>query len=183
MKLAIVFPGIGYHCDKPLLYYSKKIAKQYEYIIHEVHYSGFSKNINENEKTMKEAFQLAYDQVEDQLNSIDFNEFNSILFIEKSIGTAVGWKYANQHKIKAHHIYLTPVEASIKTIDLPGIVFHGTHDPWANTDTVIAECKKKKLPLTLIENGNHSLETHHIQKDIDTLKRIMKQIENYIINL
>lgn len=27
MKLAILFPGIGYHTDKPLLYYSKKILK------------------------------------------------------------------------------------------------------------------------------------------------------------
>jgi len=26
MKIAVVFPGIGYHVDKPLLYYSKKIA-------------------------------------------------------------------------------------------------------------------------------------------------------------
>lgn len=26
MKLAVVFPGIGYHVDKPLLFYSKKIA-------------------------------------------------------------------------------------------------------------------------------------------------------------
>lgn len=23
MKLAVFFPGIGYHCDKPLLYYSE----------------------------------------------------------------------------------------------------------------------------------------------------------------
>ena len=26
MKLAVIFPGIGYHTDKPLLYYSKKLA-------------------------------------------------------------------------------------------------------------------------------------------------------------
>ena len=25
-KLAVLFPGIGYHCDKPLLYYSAKLA-------------------------------------------------------------------------------------------------------------------------------------------------------------
>ena len=24
-KLAVIFPGIGYHTDKPLLYYGKKI--------------------------------------------------------------------------------------------------------------------------------------------------------------
>ena len=27
-KLAVIFPGVGYHTDKPLLYYSKKIASQ-----------------------------------------------------------------------------------------------------------------------------------------------------------
>ena len=34
-KLAIIFPGIGYHSDKPLLYYSRKLAKErgYEEII------------------------------------------------------------------------------------------------------------------------------------------------------
>ena len=25
-KLAVVFPGVGYHADKPLLYYSRKLA-------------------------------------------------------------------------------------------------------------------------------------------------------------
>ena len=31
MKLAVFFPGIGYHCDKPLLYYSQKLAKECGY--------------------------------------------------------------------------------------------------------------------------------------------------------
>ena len=25
-KLVVYFPGIGYHCDKPLLYYSRRLA-------------------------------------------------------------------------------------------------------------------------------------------------------------
>lgn len=29
MKLTVLFPGIGYHTDKPLLYYSKKLAAGY----------------------------------------------------------------------------------------------------------------------------------------------------------
>ena len=28
-KIAVVFPGVGYHADKPLLYYSRKLAAQY----------------------------------------------------------------------------------------------------------------------------------------------------------
>ena len=31
MKAAVFFPGIGYHCDKPLLYYSRKLAKECGY--------------------------------------------------------------------------------------------------------------------------------------------------------
>ena len=31
MKLAVFFPGIGYHCDKPLLYYSRKLAQEWGY--------------------------------------------------------------------------------------------------------------------------------------------------------
>ena len=32
-KLAVIFPGVGYHTDKPLLYYSKKLAFQNGYEI------------------------------------------------------------------------------------------------------------------------------------------------------
>ena len=31
MKVAVFFPGIGYHCDKPLLYYSRKLAQECGY--------------------------------------------------------------------------------------------------------------------------------------------------------
>lgn len=40
-KLAVLFPGIGYHCDKPLLYYSKKCLSAYGYEIIEVNYKHF----------------------------------------------------------------------------------------------------------------------------------------------
>ena len=32
-KIAVVFPGVGYHADKPLLYYSRKIVGRYGYEI------------------------------------------------------------------------------------------------------------------------------------------------------
>ena len=38
-KLAVIFPGVGYHSDKPLLYYSKKLAKNHGYEIKEVKYT------------------------------------------------------------------------------------------------------------------------------------------------
>ena len=28
-RIAVIFPGVGYHVDKPLLYYSRKLAGKY----------------------------------------------------------------------------------------------------------------------------------------------------------
>ena len=42
-KLAVIFPGVGYHTDKPLLYYSKKLAAESGYMIKEVSYGNFPK--------------------------------------------------------------------------------------------------------------------------------------------
>ena len=53
-RLAVIFPGIGYHCDKPILYYSRKLAKEQEYKeIISLEYSYTEKNIRGNEKRMK----------------------------------------------------------------------------------------------------------------------------------
>ena len=52
-RLAVIFPGIGYHCDKPILYYSRKLAKEQEYKeIISLEYSYTEKNIRGNEKRM-----------------------------------------------------------------------------------------------------------------------------------
>ena len=48
-RLAVIFPGIGYHCDKPILYYSRKLAKEQEYKeIISLEYSYTEKNRNKN---------------------------------------------------------------------------------------------------------------------------------------
>ena len=39
-KAAVVFPGIGYHTDKPLLYYGKKLAAARGYEIVDVPYGN-----------------------------------------------------------------------------------------------------------------------------------------------
>ena len=48
MKLAILFPGIGYHTDKPLLYYSKKILKNMNYELKEIHFKNLDFDLNKS---------------------------------------------------------------------------------------------------------------------------------------
>ena len=51
-KLAVIFPGVGYHTDKPLLYYSKKIAAQNGYEIREVPYGNFPQGVKGSKEKM-----------------------------------------------------------------------------------------------------------------------------------
>ena len=105
-KLVIIFPGIGYHCDKPLLYYAKKLAKEhgYEEIV-SLKYSYIGKNIRGNEKKMQEACDILYQQAEKQLELIDFSKYAEVVFISKSVGTVISSSYAQKYKIKCKQIF------------------------------------------------------------------------------
>ena len=99
MKLAILFPGIGYHTDKPLLYYSKKILKNMDYEIKEIHFSSLDFDLNKSKDE-------AYKQAKDQIEQIDLDMYDSILFISKSIGTYCAAKLAHEYKL-TDNIYLS----------------------------------------------------------------------------
>lgn len=179
-KLAVIFPGIGYHTDKPLLYYSKKIASDMGYEIIEVPYKGFPKKVKGSVEKMEQVFQIAMSQTESVLSQTEFDRYEDVLFISKSVGTAVAAAFAKKHSIKARHIYYTPVKESTSVLLCPGIVFHGTKDGWVETGYLKKVCEEKQLPLYITENGNHSLENGDTLEDLRNLLEVMKQTQDYI---
>ena len=71
MKLAVFFPGIGYHCDKPLLYYSRKLVQEYGYEkIVTLNYTYDGKNLRGNEEKIQQAFDSLYIQAENSLKEL-----------------------------------------------------------------------------------------------------------------
>ena len=44
-KLVVIFPGMGYNGDKPLLYYTKKLAKAAGYDVIDVTYEVYLRYI------------------------------------------------------------------------------------------------------------------------------------------
>ncbi|MBO5093824.1 MAG: alpha/beta hydrolase [Lachnospiraceae bacterium] len=178
-KIAVVFPGIGYHTDKPLLYYGKKLAREHGYEIVEASYGGFPKDVKGNAEKMQEAFFSALAQAEELLSGVDFGSFEKTVFLSKSVGTAVAAAYAKKHEIKAQHIYFTPVEQSFAFMEQEGIVFHGTADPWVDTETVKRGCAERKLPLYVKESANHSMETGDVCRDLEILEEIMRLCEAF----
>lgn len=183
MKLAVIFPGIGYHTDKPLLYYSRKLAQQYHYEIIPVSYDGFPADVKGSPEKMKAAFLSAMEQTETLLKDVDFSLYDTCLFISKSVGTAVAAAYARNHRLTTCNVFYTPVEASFSFMEQAGIVFTGTSDPWVEAALVKRECAKRNLPLFITKDGNHSLETGDAMTDLRNINKIMEQTRSYIVQI
>lgn len=180
MKLAVLFPGIGYHVDKPLMYYGRKLAVQRGYEVKGVPYGNFPDGVKGSPEKMKQAFLCAMQQTEEILGSMDFSQYEEILFISKSVGTAVASAYGAKHGLHTRNLYFTPVEESFSFMEQPGVVFHGTADPWVMTETVRKGCREKGFPLILIERGNHSLETGKTKRDLKILKKVIGIAGRYV---
>jgi hypothetical protein len=180
-KLAVIFPGIGYHCDKPLLYYSKKLAREqgYQEII-SLKYSYTGENIRGNKEKMQEVFEILYQQAEKQLETIDFLKYEEILFISKSVGTAISSAYVQKYRIKCKQILYTPLEETYKFEHSDAIAFLGTSDPWSDTLNVETLSNVQNVPIYMYKNADHSLETGNIIEDIMTLEDVMKKTKEYL---
>ncbi|MCM1123456.1 MAG: alpha/beta hydrolase [Eubacterium sp.] len=176
MKIAVFFPGIGYHCDKPLLYYSGKIAGQCQYELCRLAYSGLSKE-------MDKAFGQTFAQTEEALSQIDWNQYEDVLFVSKSIGTIVASAYAQKHEVNCRNIYYTPLAQMFSFAPQRGIVFHGTDDPWVETEIVRTGCREHHLPLHIIEGVNHSLEAKDdAMRNLGILTQVMELTQSYIVD-
>ena len=183
MKLALIFPGIGYHADKPLLYYSTRLARNAGFDTRTIQYDPFPDDALGSRERMIACVRQALDAAEAQFGSIDFTQYEKLLFISKSIGTAVASLFADRHGLTPFHFYFTPVDASIPRLQPRGIVFHGTADPLATTDLVAETCREKGLPLHLTGHGNHSLETGQVLDDVRELRHVLELCGHYLKTL
>ena len=183
-KIAVIFPGMGYHSDKPLLYFSKRLAREIGYEIIEVNYEFpyKAREIMNDKVRMKEAFEIAADQIKEELGEISFTDYSDVLFIGKSIGTALAAYYDRQLQVGARHLVFTPVPQTFDMLrEEAGIVFHGLDDPWCPTDIARSRCGELGLELYTVDKANHSLETGSAAKDIHNLRGIMQKAKQFIV--
>ena len=179
-KIACLFPGIGYTCDKPLLYYSWKLLKGLGWEVVPVPYTGFPADVKGHPEKMRQAAQTALEQAEEILRDIEWSDYAEILLIGKSIGTAVCAAYAQRHHLRCRQILFTPVEETFRFADSRSIAFHGTADPWADTKAIEECCRRTGIPLYETEAANHSLETGIVDDDIEIMRKTMQTVKAYI---
>ncbi len=180
MKLCVIFPGIGYHCEKPLLYYSAKLARSKGYDVIPLKFSGFDNSTKGNEEKMSAAAAHALEQAEAQLADTDFSKYEKIVFIGKSIGTIACLAYRELYGTNASCILLTPLAMTFESLSHRCTAFHGTADQWADTESIRKLCIKHLVPLNEYENANHSLETGDTFTDIRTVLDVTEKIADLL---
>lgn len=181
-KLAIFFPGIGYHCDKPLLYYARKLTQEcgYEESI-SLSYSYDGRNIRGDEQKMQQAFEALYAQAGAAAVKSGFWEnISEILFVSKSVGTIIASNYAWKYKIPCQQVLYTPLKQTYVFPHENAIAFIGTKDPWSNTEEVVRLSKQQKVPIYVYEEANHSIETPDTMKNLELLTDVMEKTKRYI---
>ena len=161
MKLAVFFPGIGYHCDKPLLYYSRKLVQEYGYEkIVTLNYTYDGKNLRGNEEKMRQAFDSLYIQAENSLKEIAFD--------------------AEAQRIPCRHILYTPLKETYAFGHEAAVAFIGNSDPWSDVKKVADLSEKQNVKIHIYEGANHSLETKSVRDNLDILKDVMEKTSRYM---
>ncbi len=178
--VAVLFPGIGYTCDKPLLYYAAKAASEAGYEVIRAAYGNFPRNVKGDPQKMRACFLSAFEQAEALLQEVDWSGCGRIVFIGKSIGTVVAARYAGKHGLSVGSVLLTPLKETFDVPNKRAIAFHGTADPWAETDEIAAACAEQGIPLYRTDGANHSLETGNVSADLQTLGQTVEIVRRFL---
>ena len=179
-KLVVLFPGVGYHNDKPLMYYTKKIAASYDDEIVELTYdlSSVASSIKGNEEKTKQALDEAFEQINEKLKGVKFEDYERVIFVGKSIGTAIMARFAFTYELDVDMIIFTPIPETFSYLGpCEGLLFHGASDPYCDTDMCVQLCDEMSLTYAVIPEANHSLETGDVEKDIFNLSKVMSAVD------
>ena len=84
-------------------------------------------------------------------------EFLAAFCLFQSIGTVISSAYASRHDLTVKSILFTPLAETFSFPLAGSIAFHGTADPWAETDSIRELAAQKEVPIFLTQNANHSL--------------------------
>lgn len=180
-KLAVVFPGIGYTCDKPLLYYAEDLAVQNGYESKRITYTlPGETRIRGNLEKMEEAFRILYARAEECLSDVEWKRYDEIVFISKSIGTVIAAAYATKLSgCEIRHILYTPLEYTFDHHPQNAIGFLGTADSWCVPEKVLSRAKEEGIPMHIYEGADHSLEIGNVLADLDTIKDVMERTKSF----
>jgi len=155
--LIVLFPGIRYSAECPLLYYAALEYKRRGYKVISVDY-GVSSSAE-----LEEYFSKAAAGVKKFFSDFNFSEYGDIVFASKSVGTALALKAQDDFNLKrARHILLTPINLTLPLMQTERIykcIVSSRADSYIDIAKLEELAKEKDLPLTVFDCLGHRLES------------------------
>lgn len=183
-KIAIMFPGVGYTCVKPLLYYTASAAADKGF---EVIKLDYGKEIHEfrgrSQEDLLPVIEIGEIRSYNQLKGINWKEYDRILFISKSIGTTIACRMEKRLGIKAIQFLMTPIPSTIPYLDgIEGCFFSGTGDPYIAEELVRKAAKEYPDKVGgIFEGCNHSLEKKgDTEGNLSNLMAVIKKLQEWM---
>ncbi len=158
-KLAVLFPGTGYTCDKPLLRVCAEAyaAKGYEVV--PLSYGGLDFRAME---TIAEAVDAAAAAVRGQVAALGASGCADVVFVGKSLGTLVAPRLDAELGVGARHLWLTPTADALPYLARGTVrVFAaavGRLDSHVDVAALTALCADRGVRCAVFAGAGHSLE-------------------------
>lgn len=177
-KLAVLFPGVRYGEDCPLLYYP---GMKYEEKGYELVTADYQMNGENSLEHLKDFAEVAEGNVKKQLENMNLSQYEKIVFVEKSIGTVIGMKIEDELELEhVTHVVLTPIHNTVSLLNEKRNISYmatGNKDNMIDLSKLRQACKKYKIPLTVIKDVGHRLEKGtDTKRNLKILQEIMKKI-------
>lgn len=172
-KLIVIFPGVGYGLDSPLLYFADFLYETNGYErIHMNYQSIFTDRELSLDKKLEKVRAYIFEQVKD----VDFALYDEVVFLSKSIGSVEAGILAQRLGVEVIQIFITPIEEAILYCNTNSYVIIGTED---KAYQIYKEyCDKHNIKALYVDDANHSLEVvNKPYESIDVLKSVMQFIE------
>lgn len=156
-RIVVAFPGTGYTCGEKLFAGCIDVYRERGYECAALDFSSIPfKQI----ETVEEAIEAAKPVMLEQLNGVCFERYSDVVFISKSLGTALAAWLAGEKRIAARQLFLTPIAQCLECAPDPASVIGmviGTEDKVIDYRIVESFCAERGIDCLVVDNVGHSL--------------------------
>lgn len=168
-KLAVLFPGMNYSCELPLLHYAGSAALELGFDVLGLEY-GYQ--AARTEMDIKDLPTIVH-ECSEAISSI-LGEYEQVVFISKSLGTIVAGEVHRKLQMETRHIYLTPLQQTVSFINsTDGIVIYGGKDALFGEEAVKQVAPEGNLRIIVIPDADHGLQVGSVRANLDILRDIV----------
>ena len=186
--LALLFPGLNYSADMPVLYYPSQILLGHHADVLQVRYE-----YDRQPDFMRQAAEKRFEQIRiDGFGALETalkeRAYQRITLIGKSIGTlSMGCLVGDARLVHSRCIWLTPLLNDDRLISQigsggqPGLFVSGTEDRYYDRMRLEHLAQLPGCRSLVVPGADHSLELPAgLWSNLDTLTRVLKAVEEFI---